>query len=203
MSAEESERPLDDGPRVLVRTRVVRRGDPIRPTTDPLRGGLREAERRFLSLQSRAAEGASPDALSEYLAILADLKVIGEHLQDLAGRRDISYLADRRLAVLNNHCLWLTRRVSGEFLLILQIYLEQELKRVIDPHAYQMYLQLEDVSDAARAVEMLDDRDLMARLREGTLFREILEHVPPGDVLAGGQRHGTTAEPSPEGGLSG
>ncbi len=203
MSDAESERQREEGPPVRVKTRVVRRGDAGRLTTDPLRGGLRDAERRFLSLQSSAAGGVSPEAPSEYLAILADLKVIGERLHDMSGRRDISYLTDRRLTVLNHYCLWLTRRVSAEFLLILQIQLEQELKRGIGPQAYQMYLRLEDVADAAREVEMLDDRDLMARLREGALLREILEQVLPGDASAWAPRGGGTTESSGEGGPSG
>ncbi len=184
MSETEGERRWSEGPRVRVRTRVVRRGDAairpvgaIEPASGALRSSLRTAEHRFLSLQTRSAEGASPETLLEYLSILADLRVVGNRLQEVSGRRDISYLADRQLTVLYHHCLWLTQRVSAEFLLLLQIQLEQELKRMIGPQAYQVYLRLEDVGDAAREVEMLDDRDLMGRLREGTLLREILDQV--------------------------
>jgi hypothetical protein len=67
--------------------------------------------------------------------------------------------------------------VSAEFLLLLQIRLEQQLKQTIDPRAYQLYLRLEDVGDAAREVEMLDDRDLLERLREGTLMQDIVDQV--------------------------
>lgn len=182
MSGEDSERRWHEGPRVRVRARVVRRAEPIQLTTAPLRNKLREAERRFLSLQTGAVEGAPSHALSEYLAILADLKEIGNRLLDMSGRRDVSYLVDRRLTVLNHHCVWLTRRISTEFLLMLQIQLEQELKRVISPRAYETFIRLEDVADAAHEVEMLDDRELMAKLREGTLFREILEQVLPGEM---------------------
>ena len=179
----ESER-WSEGPRVRVRTRVVRRADAaIRPSASvglmshTVRTSLRTAEQRFLVLQSRSTEGGSSEILLEYLTLLADLRVVGNRLQEMTGRRDLSYLVDRRLTVLHHHCLWLTRRVSGEFLLLLQIQLEQELKRTIGPHAYQLYLRLEDVGDAAREVEMLDDRDLLGQLREGTLMREILDQV--------------------------
>jgi len=184
MNDMEGERRWSEGPRVRVRTRVVRRGDAvirpsgaIDPTSTAVRSSLRAAELRFLSLQSRSAEGTSPETLLEYLSILADLRVAGNRLQEMSGRRDVSYLADRRLTVLDHHCLWLTRRVSAEFLLFLQVQLEQELKRMIGPQAYQLYLRLEDVGDAAREVEMLDDHHLMGRLREGTLLREILDQV--------------------------
>jgi hypothetical protein len=191
-----------DNPRVRIRTRVVRRDDSTRPTTDLLRGGLRDAERRFLWLQSRVAEGALPDALSGYLVTLSDLRMIGDRLRDMSGRRDLSYLADRRLTALGNYCVWLVRRVSAEFLLLQQIHLEQELKRLISADAYRMYLRLEDVADTARELEMLDDRSLMTRLREGSM-RETLEQVLSGEAFPWGQQSGAAAETSEQGGPSG
>ena len=202
MDEERREGRGDDTPRIRVRTRVVRRDDSIRPTTDLLRGALRDAERRFLWLQSRAAEGVRPDALAEYLVTLSDLSVIGDRLRDMSGRLDLSYLADRRLTALGNYCLWLVRRVSAEFLLILQVHLEQELKRVISTDAYRMYLHLEDVADTARELEMLDDRSLMTRLREGSM-RETLEQVLSGDAFPWEQHSGASVETSEQGGSSG
>ncbi|MDR7519545.1 MAG: hypothetical protein QN131_05370 [Armatimonadota bacterium] len=142
-----------------------------------LRRDLREAERRFLALQSRAADGPTHETLTEFLAILGGLRTIGNRLVEMVGRRDVSYFTDRRLAILNQQCLWLARRVSAEFLLLHQIRLEQALKRLFGPQAYQMYLRLEDIEDTAREVDALDDRDLLARLSEGTLAREILEQA--------------------------
>lgn len=179
MDKADRERRGDEVPRVRVRAGMVPGGDPTRAATDPLRSALRDAENTFLSLQRRAAEGALPEALSGYRAILSDLRVVSIRLREMSGHRDISYLADRRLTTLGNYCLWLTRRVSAEFLLILQIYFEQELKRLISPDAYRMYLRLEDVADVAREVEMLDDRTLMARLRDGSLLEQVVPQDPP------------------------
>ncbi len=199
MNVEGTERP-EEVPRVRVRSRVVRRDDALRPTTDPLRSALREAERRFLSLQSSAAMRASTEGLAEYLTILTDLGRIDERLQEASGRRDIPYIVDRRLTILNQYCRWLTRRVSAEFFLLLQVHLEQELKRVIAPEAYQVFLRLEEVEDAARELEKLADRELMAKLREGTLVKEVLEQVRLGDVLGQVGRPGPSAESPGEGG---
>jgi hypothetical protein len=181
---------------------VVRRDDSIQPTTELLRSALRDAERRFLWLQGRAADGALRDALAGYLVTLSDLRMASDRIRDVSGRRDLSYLADRRLTALSNHCVWLVRKVSAEFLLILQLQLEQELKRVIDPDAYRMYLHLEDVADTARELEMLDDRSLMARLREGSM-RETLELALSGEAFPWRQRSDSGAEPSEHAGSSG
>jgi len=184
MDEAESERRWSEGPRVRVRSRVVRRSASVmRPsgsvelTSHAVRSSLRAAEVRFLLLQSRSAERPSSEILLEYLGILADLRVAGNRLQDMSGRRDLSYLTDRRLTVLHHHCIWLTRRVSAEFLLLLQVQIEQELKRAIAPETYQLYLRVQDVGDASREVETLDDRGLMCRLRDGTLLGEILDQI--------------------------
>lgn len=149
--------------------------------TDPLRRNLLDAERRFLALQGRTAYGPTVEAFAEFQAILEDLRTIGSRLVEMTGRRDASFFVERRLAILHQHCLWLARRVSAECLLLHEIRLEQALRRLISLEAYHLYLRLEDVEDAAREVEMLDDRDLMARLREGTLVSGILEPVLEGD----------------------
>ncbi|MGH2403372.1 MAG: hypothetical protein ACRDGN_02805 [bacterium] len=175
MSTEEDGR--EETPRVVRRLRVARRTDTIRPLLDPQRGALRAAEQRFLSLQRAAAARPSTEVVAEYLAILGDLRQIDEQLREASGRRDIPFIVDRRLTFLNEHCRWLTRRVSAEVLLVLEIHLEQEVKRVIAPEAYQVFLLLEEVEDTAREIEMLSDRELMVKLREGTLVREILEQV--------------------------
>ncbi|HET8679465.1 MAG TPA: hypothetical protein VFM39_05055, partial [bacterium] len=100
-----------------------------------------------------------------------------------SGRRDIPYLVDRRLTQLHDHSRWLVRRVSAVFLLILEVNLEQEFKQMIGPDAYQLFLRLEEVVDAAREIETLNDRDLMIKARDGTLLREVLEQARLGDVL--------------------
>ncbi len=191
MSEAESGRRWEEGPRIRVKTRVIRRGEPVRHPTDLLRKDLREAERRFLSLPSGAAEGGSVEALSECLAILAVLRSVSDRLQEMSGRRDLSYLADRRMIVMYDHCTWLTKHVSAEFLLLLQIQLERELRRAISPEAYQLYLHLEDVGEVAREVEGLDGPELLTRLREGSLVREILGRVWPDQTLAAAEPTGT------------
>jgi len=178
----------EEAPRVVRRLRVVRRSNAIRSSLDPVRAALRQAERRFLSLQSAAVARPSTEVLAEYLAILADLRGVDERLREAAGRRDIPFIVDRRLTFLNEYCRWLIRRVSGEILLTLEIHLEQELKRTMAPEAYQMFLRLEEVEDAAREIETLPDRELMARLHEGTLLREVLEQVRLGNLVGDADR---------------
>ncbi|OFX35492.1 MAG: hypothetical protein A2Z07_03290 [Armatimonadetes bacterium RBG_16_67_12] len=183
MSSQDYER-FQEGPRVRIRPRVVRRDDLERPMANSLRSVMREAESRFLALQTTATQSDPAVVLSAYLNILADLGAVAERLHEASVRRDISFVADRRLTFLSDYCRWLARRVSAEFLLILQISLEQDLKDAISPEAYLKFLRLEEVEDAARDVEGLNDRDLMGKLRIGTLFRDILDQVSLDDVRA-------------------
>lgn len=181
MNWEGRAQPPEEAPPAAERTRVVRRSEAFRSILEPLRRTLNEAERRFLALQAAAA--TSTEALGEYLAILAEAGTIDERLREISGRRDIPYLVDRRLTQLHDHCRWLVRRVSAVFLLILEVNLEQEFKQIIGPEAYQLFLRLEEVVDAAREIETLSDRELMTRARDGTLLREVLEQAHLGDVL--------------------
>lgn len=179
---ETSGRRWEEGPRVRVKARIIPRGDPVRAAVEALRARLADAEHRFLALLGQIGQGISRDALVECLELLAELREIAGRLHEMAGRRDISYFADLRLTALRNHCLWLVRRTSGEFLLLLQIHFEATLRRLIGPNAYQVYLRLEDVEDVAREVESMSDHDLLARLRDGTLLRENVEQMLPPDL---------------------
>ncbi|MDR7418906.1 MAG: hypothetical protein QN178_08335 [Armatimonadota bacterium] len=176
MTQHRSDR-YQEGPRVRMRPRAVPRADADARAAASMRAVLREAESRFLALQTTATESAPAVVLSAYLNILRDLGSVAERLHEASTRRDVSFLYDRRLSFLNEHCRWLARRVSAEFLLILQVHLEQDLRDTISPEAYQKFLRLEEVEDAAMEVEGLSDKDLMGKLRIGTLFSEVLEQV--------------------------
>ncbi len=188
----------EEAPPAAERTRVIRRSEAFRSILEPLRRTLNEAERRFLALQSAA--DTSTEALGEYLGILAEVGAIDERLREISGRRDIPYLVDRRLTQLHDHCRWLVRRVSAVFLLILEVNLEQEFKQMIGPDAYQLFLRLEEVVDAAREIETLSDRDLMIKARDGTLLREVLEQARLGDLLGAVRQSKRSMNPQGEDG---
>jgi hypothetical protein len=164
---------------------------------DSLRSVLREAESRFLTLQATATQSDPAVVLLAYLNILADLGALAERLHEASVRRDISFVADRRLMFLSDFCRWLARRVSTEFLLILRISLEQDLKDAISPEACLKFLRLEEVEDAARDVEALSDKDLIGKLRIGTLFRDILDQISLGGV--GGRARAGASSLFPQG----
>jgi hypothetical protein len=172
----------EDETQVRVRTRVVRRSDSVRVTTAPIRQALQEVERRFIGVQSGRTLATSTRVLADYVRLLSELGSLHKQLGDAVGRRDISYLTDRRVSLLGDYCHWLTRRVSSEFLLVLQVLLEQELKQVMGPETYQIFLRFEEIEDAAREIETLPEGEFMTRLHDGTLVRELLELVRIGDV---------------------
>lgn len=198
MATRENGRPQGEVPAERIKPRVVRRGDAARVAADPLRASLRAAERRFLQLQSLGLEGISAQMLSEHLAILDDLRVIYGRLHEESVRRDIPYVTERRLTFLTEYCRWLTRRVSAQTLLMLEVQIEQELKRIISPEAYQVFLRLEDVVEDAREMETLGDREVMARLADGTLLRGVAEQIRLGSASVPPQPSSGPSEASEE-----
>jgi hypothetical protein len=164
---------------------------PEAPPLDPIGGALRDLERRFLDTLPTSAQAAPAELQATYLTILSELREIDADIQESIGRHDLPYVIDRRLATLADHCEWMTKRVTGELMLLVQVAVERDLKRMISSQAYQLFLRLEEIEAVARDFDDLSGKALMERLREGTLFREILEQVrlgsgasvpaPPGD----------------------
>jgi hypothetical protein len=151
------------------------------PALDPVGSALRDLERRFLESLSSSAKTAPTELEASYLGILAELREIDAGIQESMGRHDVPYFTDRRLATLADHCEWLTKRASNELMLLLQVSVERDLKRMISPEAYNLFLRLEEIETVARDIDELTGNALMERLREGTLLREILEQVRLGN----------------------
>lgn len=173
----------DEGPRVRVRPRPGRRAQPLRTIAGEVRAGLREVEQRFLTVQAEAEARPPADVLADYLALLGRVRDLYVRLEDTSGRRDVSYGMHLRLEFLHGACRWLARRISAEVVLAMQVQLEQRFRQVVDADAYQVYLRLEELTDAGREIEALSDRELLGRLRDGTLVRDVLETLRLADVL--------------------
>ena len=167
----------EEGPRVRMRARSAPESLTELPALDPVGGALRELERRFLESLSTSGQAAPTELQASYLGILAELREIDAGIQESMGRHDVPYFTDRRLATLADHCEWLTKRASSELMLLLQVQVERDLRRMISPEAYQLFLRLEEIETIARDLDDLTGNALMERLREGTLLREILEQV--------------------------
>ncbi len=184
MTDEEQQRRGEEGPRVRVRPRPGRRAEPVRAVLGEVRTRLRDLERRFLAVQAAAEARPPAEVLGEYLVLLQQVKEVDQRLEGAAGRRDLQYGMHLRLRYLNDNCRWLSRQIAAEVVLTLQVHLEQRFKRATDPDAYQMFLRLEELADTGREIERLSDRELMERLRDGTLVRDVLEAVRLADVVA-------------------
>ncbi len=175
----------EEGPRVRVRPRSGADAGAELPILDPVGGALRDLERRFLESLPTSGEAMPAELQATYLTILAELREIDTGIQESMGRHDVPYFTDRRMVTLADHCEWLTKRVSGELMLLLQVQVERDLRRQISPQAYQLFLRLEEIETVARDLDELNGKALMERLREGTLFREILEQVRVGSGTTG------------------
>jgi hypothetical protein len=183
MPREEQERRWQEGPRVRVRPRPGLPAEPVRVVVGEARSALRALEQRFLALQASLETRPPADLLADCLTLLSQLKELDQRLEEVSARRDLPYGTHLRLTFLNGNCRWLTRRISTEVVLALQVHLEQRFRRLVDPQAYQLFLRLDELSDAGREIEALSDRELMSRLRDGTLVRDVLESVRLMDVV--------------------
>jgi hypothetical protein len=195
MTSSSGERTPEAESRVQVRTRVVRRSDAVRVATGPLRHALQEVEHRFIAVQSSRVPSASTKVLADYVRLLSELATTHRQLGEAVGRRDISYLTDRRLNLLEDYCHWLSRRVSSEFLLVLQVLLEQEMRRAMSPAAYQIFLRFEEIEDTVNEIETLPDKEFMNRLNDGVLLQELVELARAGEISGDTHDYG----PGPQG----
>jgi hypothetical protein len=184
MTDEGQERRWEEGPRVRVRPRPGRRAEPVRVVIGEVRDALRGLERHFLAVQAGAETREAAELLTEYLTLLNQLRGLDQRLEAAAGRRDLQYGVHLRFLYLNDNCRWLARRILAEMVLTLQVHLEQRFRRLVDPDVYQMFLRLDELADTGREIESMPDRELMSRLRDGTLVRDVLEAVRLADVVA-------------------
>lgn len=124
-----------------------------------LEATLDAAEQHFVALVARGLVGEPP-----MLRILDDLRRVLSALAEMDGRRDVTFLSLQRLQGVRTRALWLYRRLVQEQVFARKSALEQKLKSLISPEAYQVYLSLQECELEEEAERLASDEDLALRL---------------------------------------
>ncbi len=129
-----------------------------------LEAALDAAEQQFVALLSLhklflANGGSSPAG-----RLVADLRRVLTAVVELEGRRDVTFPHLDRLRTLRARAVWLYRRLLQERLFARKVQLEETLKSVISPEAYEVYLELQACEVEEEADRASTDEELAARL---------------------------------------
>ncbi|MDR5683655.1 MAG: hypothetical protein QN163_06490 [Armatimonadota bacterium] len=128
-----------------------------------LEAALDAAEEKLIELVR--ANRLTPDAEGESRVerIVSELRWVHKAIREAEGQRDRTYRATQQLRELRSRCLWLYRRLVQEWSFVRKYDLENRLRQMISPAAFDLYLALEalDLEDDPRA---LSDEEVTRRL---------------------------------------
>lgn len=129
-----------------------------------LEAALGAAEQQFVALLSQhklflANGGSSPAG-----RLVGDLRRVLTAVVELEGRRDVTFPHLDRLRTLRARAVWLYRRLVQERVFARKVQLEEKLKSVINPEAYEVYLELQACDVEEEADRAATDEELAARL---------------------------------------
>lgn len=129
-----------------------------------LEAALDAVERQFVTLLAQQKlftdSGAEPPAAR----VVGDVRRVLSSVVELEGRRDATYPDLHRLRTLRARAVWLYRRLAQERLFSRKLQLEERLKSLISPEAYEVYLELQACEVEEEADRTATDDDLAARL---------------------------------------
>ncbi len=105
------------------------------------------------------------EMLTRELAGLAqDLRRCYRRLADVAERRDLGFATQRKLRQMQEHTIWLYRKISREQIFFRKLALEASLRQIISTEAFGVYQQLLCADDEERRLAARDDAGLAAFL---------------------------------------
>jgi len=129
-----------------------------------LEAALDAAEQRFVTLLAQqrlfSENGGEPPAMR----VVGELRRVLRSVTELEGRRDVTFDDLRRLHALRARTVWLYRRIAQERLFARKVQLEERLKSMIPPEAYEVYLELQACEVEEDADRAATDEELAARL---------------------------------------
>jgi hypothetical protein len=103
-----------------------------------LEAALDAAEQRFVTLLAQqrlfSENGGEPPAIR----VVGELRRVLQSVTELEGRRDVTFQELRRLHALRTRTVWLYRRLVQERLFARKVQLEERLKAMIPPEAYEV-----------------------------------------------------------------
>ena len=112
-------------------------------------------------------EGSSMpvETLTRELAGLAhELRRCYRRLVDVAERRDLGFATQRRIRQMQEHTIWLYRKISREQIFFRKLALEASLRQLISAEAFRVYQKLLCADDEERRLAARDDAAVAALL---------------------------------------
>lgn len=124
---------------------------------------LNVLERRFLYLIREGGRGGIPPetVVSELSFLSRDLRAGFRRLEEVEERRDLSFKAAQGLRELDQHCIWLFRKIALQQIFLRKFALESNLRTLISAEAFAIYQSLLGLDDEEQ--EMLTTSDAQAR----------------------------------------
>lgn len=129
-----------------------------------LEAAVDAVERHFVTLISRQKLFTDSGGETPAARVVGDLRRVLRAVVELEGRRDATYPDLHRLRTLKARTVWLYRRLAQERLFSRKLQLEERLKSLISPEAYEVYLELQACEVEEEADRTATDDDLAARL---------------------------------------
>src|ERR1700730_5433440 len=107
---------------------------------------------RFLYLMNEEARGTiPPEEVAAELSLLArDLKRCFRRLVEVEERRDLSFRVARELREVNQHCVWLFRKLGVQQAFLKKLGFEAKLRALISADAFNIYQTLLTLDDEER-----------------------------------------------------
>lgn len=123
-------------------------------------------EGRLLYLIREGAQGAiPPDAVVGELSFLSrDLRAGFRRLVEVEERRDLGFNAIRELREMNQHCMWLFRKIVLQQIFLRKLTLEITLRNLISAEAFAIYQALLGMEEEEQEALSSDDAKMRARL---------------------------------------
>jgi hypothetical protein len=128
-----------------------------------LEATLDAVEHQFVTLVSRQKLFAE-NGDSAAGRLLGQLRHLLEGVVELEGRRDATYPDLHRVQTLKARVVWLYRRLAQERLFTRKLQLEERLRSLMSPEAYDVYLELQACEVEEEADRAATDEELVARL---------------------------------------
>ena len=114
---------------------------------------------RFHYLMKEEARGVIPpeDVAGELALLARDLKRCFRRLVEVEERRDLSFKAIKELQEIDQHCVWLFRKLRVQQAFLRKLSLEAKLREMIAAEAFNIYQTLLNLDDEERQSLATDD----------------------------------------------
>ena len=118
---------------------------------------ITEAEGRAIRLVREGSRMPVETLTREFAALAQELRRCYRRLVDVAERRDLSFATQRRIRQMQEHTIWLYRKIAREQIFFRKLALEANLRQIISPEAFGVYQRLLCADDEERRLAGRDD----------------------------------------------